>query len=71
MRKTKVNAHNTACINAEEGDIVRISGCRPLSKSKNFVIVEKLGKDIAYIVKKSSEEQEEVKEDATGKGKDN
>lgn len=64
--RTKVKAHNTPCINATEGDIVKIIGCRPLSKTKNFVIIEKFGKDIGYIVKKES-----IKEDATDKGKDN
>ncbi|TAL57864.1 MAG: 30S ribosomal protein S17, partial [Nanoarchaeota archaeon] len=28
---------------AKEGDKVRVTECRPLSKTKNFVIVEKLG----------------------------
>ena len=42
-KRTKVKAHNTPCINAVEGDIVRIMRCRPLSKTKNFVIIEKVG----------------------------
>lgn len=43
-RRTKLHVHNPPCINAEEGDIVRIMECRPLSKTKHFVIVEKLGR---------------------------
>lgn len=76
-RRTKVKVHNSPCINAKEGDIVRIIGCRPLSKTKNFVIIEKLGKDIAYMVKRETIKQQaeksvaEGKEDATAKGKNN
>ena len=39
---SKIKAHNPDCISAKEGDKVRIVECRPLSKMKNFVIVEKL-----------------------------
>ncbi|MDY6774302.1 MAG: 30S ribosomal protein S17, partial [Candidatus Nanohaloarchaea archaeon] len=39
-RNTKVSAHNPACIDAEEGDQVRIAECRPISKTKSFVVVE-------------------------------
>lgn len=38
-RNTKVAAHNPPCIDAEEGDEVRIAECRPLSKTKNFVVI--------------------------------
>ena len=41
-RKSKVSAHNPACIKAHKGDKVRIAECRPLSKSKKFIIIEKL-----------------------------
>lgn len=40
-RKTKIKAHNPPCINAEEGDIVTIAECRPLSKLISFVVIEK------------------------------
>jgi len=42
-RKTSIKAHNPECINARDGDIVRIAECRPISKTKTFVIVQKLG----------------------------
>jgi small subunit ribosomal protein S17 len=42
-RSTKLNVHNPACINAKPGDIVQITECRPISKTKHFVITEKLG----------------------------
>lgn len=42
IRIKKMKAHNPACINAVKGDKVKIAECRPLSKTKNFVIVERL-----------------------------
>jgi small subunit ribosomal protein S17 len=39
-RHSRIPAHNPPCINAKEGDKVRIAECRPLSKTKHFVIVE-------------------------------
>ncbi len=66
-KRTRVKAHNSPCINAEEGDKVKIIGCRPLSKTKNYVIVEKFGKDVDYIVKretiKANEEISKKKEE--------
>ncbi len=41
-KKTRIHAHNPPCIDAKAGDKVTIAECRPLSKTKNFVIVEKL-----------------------------
>ncbi|MCX6815704.1 MAG: 30S ribosomal protein S17 [Candidatus Aenigmarchaeota archaeon] len=41
-RNTKIAAHNPECISAVVGDAVRIAECRPLSKSKSFVVVEKI-----------------------------
>lgn len=39
---TKLKAHNPPCINAAIGDTVKIMECRPLSKTKKFVVVEKV-----------------------------
>ncbi|MBU3967416.1 MAG: 30S ribosomal protein S17 [Euryarchaeota archaeon] len=39
-RKTKVHAHNPPCLNAKEGDNVMIAECRPLSKTKSYVVIE-------------------------------
>jgi len=39
-RKTKVHAHNPPCMHAQKGDAVRIAECRPLSKTKSYVVVE-------------------------------
>jgi len=39
-RRSKIHAHNPPCIDAKEGDTVKIAECRPLSKTKKFVIIE-------------------------------
>ena len=41
-RKSKIHAHNPSCIDAKAGDKVKIAECRPLSKTKSFVVVEVL-----------------------------
>ena len=43
-RYSKVKAHNPECIDAKLGDKVRIMETRPLSKTKNFVVIEILEK---------------------------
>lgn len=40
-RRSKIHAHNPPCIDAKVGDVVKIAECRPLSKTKSFVVVEK------------------------------
>lgn len=47
VRRTRVKAHNPESMNAKTGDTVKIVESRPLSKTKNFVIIE--------IVKKKNE----------------
>jgi small subunit ribosomal protein S17 len=42
-RRSKLHVHNPPCIHAKEGDRVVIAECRPLSKTKAFVIVEVSG----------------------------
>jgi len=41
-RRTRLKVHNPNCVNAQIGDKVKIMECRPLSKTKKFVIIEKL-----------------------------
>lgn len=41
-RRTRIKAHNPSCVEAKEGDRVVIRECRPLSKTKHFVILKKL-----------------------------
>lgn len=76
-RRTRTKAHNPDCINAKKGDIVKIVGCRPLSKTKNFVIIENLGPQKGFKervqaleeskAKTDKKEKEEPKEDAAAK----
>jgi small subunit ribosomal protein S17 len=40
-RKSRIAAHNPPCIAAKDGDRVTIAECRPLSKTKHFVVVSK------------------------------
>lgn len=40
LRTGKYAAHNPPCINAKVGSKVRIMECRPLSKTKSFVVIE-------------------------------
>lgn len=44
-RRSKIMAHNPPCVDAKEGDKVKIMECRPLSKAIAFVVVEKTGKE--------------------------
>jgi small subunit ribosomal protein S17 len=41
-RSSKLHAHSPPCLNVKTGDTVRIAECRPLSKTKTFVVVEVL-----------------------------
>lgn len=41
-RKTRISAHNPDCISAKKGDAVVIQECRPISKTKTFVIIKKM-----------------------------
>ena len=40
-RKSKLKAHNPECVAAKEGDKVDVVECRPLSRTKHFVIISK------------------------------
>ena len=39
-RHSRIAVYSPECIAAKEGDVVKIAECRPLSKTKHFVIVE-------------------------------
>jgi len=43
-RKSRVTAHNPPCIHARENELVMIAECRPLTATKRFVVVARLGK---------------------------
>ena len=38
---SKINAHSPASVGAGEGDNVTLMECRPLSKTKSFVVIER------------------------------
>jgi small subunit ribosomal protein S17 len=40
-RTSKYRVHNPPCINAKVGDEVTFMECRPLSKTKHFVVISK------------------------------
>ena len=63
-RKTRLKIHNPECINAKEGDIVKIAECRPLSKTKNFVVVQKLGTEKGFAGKMEAREAAKVTKQA-------
>lgn len=44
-RRTSIHAHNPESIAAVEGDIVRVKQTRPLSKTKHYIIIEKIQKE--------------------------
>lgn len=39
-RRSKIHAHNPPCVGAKIGDIVTIAECRPISKTKSYVVVK-------------------------------
>lgn len=41
-KRSKIRVHNPSCINAQIGEKVRAVETRPISKTKNFVIIGKL-----------------------------
>ncbi len=41
-RHTRITAHKPPCIVLKKGDKVKIAECRPLSKTKHFVVIEKM-----------------------------
>ena len=59
-RRTKLKVHNPECINAKDGDIVDVIECRPLSKTKNFVIIKNLGQEKGFRGKMEARESSKV-----------
>jgi len=43
-RYSSIKAHNPDCIEAKENDTVTVAECRPISKSKHFVVIKKASK---------------------------
>lgn len=40
-RNTRITVHVPECLEIKEGDEVTVAECRPISKTKSFVVVEK------------------------------
>lgn len=83
-KRTRIKAHNPDCLNAKEGDIVKISECKPLSKTKHFVVTNIIGKEAGFKEKMEALEEGKYKErkkeeknrkerekDESNKGEDN
>lgn len=60
-RRTRVKAHNPENIDAKKGDIVKIMECRPLSKTKKFTIIEKVGHERLFEAKQELMEESKKK----------
>ena len=58
---TRIKAHNPDDIDAKKGDVVRIKECRPLSKTKHFIITEKIGHEELFVAKEQLKEESKVK----------
>jgi small subunit ribosomal protein S17 len=41
-KRSKAKAHNPECLTVKKGDKVVIMQCRPISKTKHFVVIEKV-----------------------------
>ncbi|MBD3304681.1 30S ribosomal protein S17 [Candidatus Woesearchaeota archaeon] len=61
-KRTRVKAHNPESIDAKKGDLVEIKECRPLSKTKNFVIVKKFGEERLFAEREKGLEESKVRQ---------
>ena len=59
-RRTKLKVHSPDCIGTKEGDVVSVMECRPLSKTKNFVVIQKLGEEKGFKGKMESREAAKI-----------
>lgn len=64
-KRTKLKAHNPECISVKDGDIVKVMECRPLSKTKNFVIIQKSGREKGFKERMEAREAAKVAEKET------
>ena len=70
MLLSSVKAHNPACLGAKTNQIVRIMETRPLSKTKNFTVVQVLGEHrVVAGEDMTAKEVEEKKEKETKESK--
>jgi len=69
-KRTRVKAHVPPCINIKDGEVVKISQCRPLSKTKNFVVVKSIGKEKGFQERIEALEEGKFKEKETKEEED-
>jgi len=60
-KRTKLTVHNPDEIGAVKGDIVEVRECRPLSKTKSFIITKIMGKDNRFLEYEADKEEKLVK----------
>lgn len=60
LRKTRIHVHNPPCINASIGEVVKAIECRPISKTKKFAIIQKLGEDLRYREKREAVQSDQA-----------
>ena len=65
LRKSKVSVHNPPCLDAQVGQEVLITKTRPLSKTKNHVILKITKKEIQepHPEEKQTKKKTEIKKD--------
>ncbi len=68
--KTSIKAHNPKTIDAKKGDIVKIMECTPISKTKHFIIIEKVGHEKLFVAKQELMEESRVKKENKEEAKD-
>lgn len=66
--RKKVKAHIPEGMTIKDGDLVKISECRPLSKTKKFIILSKIGEEKLFQEKQML--REEAKKRTTEKAKE-
>ena len=59
-RRTKLKVHNPECINAKDGEVVNVMEYRPLSKAKNFTIIQRLGTQKGFKEKMEAREAAKI-----------
>ena len=62
-KRTRIKVHNPKEIDAKKGDIVKVEECRPISKTKHFIIIEKIGHEKLFEANQEMMEASKVKQE--------
>ena len=62
-KRTRIKAHNPKEIDAKKGDIVKVEECRPISKTKHFIIIEKIGHEKLFEANQEMMEASKAKQE--------